>query len=155
MELQPVGLLPSINLVHLLVHARWWDHSVALGWDRSRRDAKHLHPPSIKSDFRSNGADSQNSWVSCALSPTCPTHVMSRPCYLSCMLYKYSYKLRSFGTLSHPSKSCSQAIYLRNQRCNQCRISTATASGLIHYCVCRTDAENATSRLCGLRYKYF
>ena len=38
MELQPIGLLPSMALVHLPVHARWWGELVVLGWARDRRD---------------------------------------------------------------------------------------------------------------------
>ena len=36
-ELQPVGLLLSMTLVHLLVRARWLGQLVALGWGRNRR----------------------------------------------------------------------------------------------------------------------
>lgn len=37
-ELQPVDLLPSMALVHLLVHAGWWGQLAALGWVKDRRD---------------------------------------------------------------------------------------------------------------------
>jgi hypothetical protein len=32
MELQPLGLLSPMALVHLLVHAGWWDQLAPLGW---------------------------------------------------------------------------------------------------------------------------
>jgi hypothetical protein len=32
-EMQSVGISPSMALVHLLVHARWWGHLVRLDWD--------------------------------------------------------------------------------------------------------------------------
>lgn len=36
-ELQPIEVLPSMALVHLLVHTGWWGQLAALGWARDRR----------------------------------------------------------------------------------------------------------------------
>jgi hypothetical protein len=38
-ELKPIGLLPSMSLVHLLVRARCWGQLGALVWARDRRDS--------------------------------------------------------------------------------------------------------------------
>jgi hypothetical protein len=96
---------------------------------------EYFHFQSILFHFRSDSAGSQDSCATCALSPTHPTHIMSRPGHHLCTLWNYSYEPRSFGTPPHPSKTAFQVSYLRSQRRNQAVICTVYAPRLIHYCV--------------------
>ena len=90
---------------------------------------------SIISHCCSNTTGSQDSCASCALSPTSPRHMMSRPAHHSCRVWKYSSEPGSLGALVLPSKMAFHVRYLSSQKCNQAVICTLYAPYLIHCCV--------------------